>query len=61
MQRSTSQRKSLLYMVLARAATAFKQLSAFWPLYTHSVPTLSILIKTRWRMVMLMIKWWIMI
>ena len=69
LQRSTSQRKSLLhmvkihqeipinsktmarntvilyyiyllYMVLARAATELRQLSAFWPLYTHSVPTL---------------------
>ena len=42
MQRSTSQRKSLLYMVLAKAATELRQLSAFCPLYTHSVPTLSI-------------------
>ena len=39
LQRSTSQRKSLLYMVLAKAATELRQLSAFCPLYTHSVPT----------------------
>ena len=33
LQRSTSQRKSLLYMVLAKAATELRQLSAFCPLY----------------------------
>ena len=39
-QNSQISQNYLLYMVLARAATELRQLSAFWPLYTHSVPTL---------------------